>query len=161
MHGTAIAAIAFALIALPVIAPASPPVASVDDQRALWTFTEALAVALPQDNADFSNTLRAGSDPSNGRIRIGKALSGVNGTVTAMGHDRTTFFTLTLTGACVPLSALHARYPALQATRVPLMDQPADSYSLATVIGQSRVTFSFGPGRTACLSPLQIGRASR
>jgi hypothetical protein len=47
---------------------------------------------------------------------------------------------------------LHARYPALQATRLPLMDQPADSYSLATVIGQSRVTFSCGPGRTACLS---------
>lgn len=56
---------------------------------------------------------------------------------------------------------LHARYPALQATRLPLMDQPADSYSLATVIGQSRVTFSFGPGRTACLSGIQMGRASR
>lgn len=161
MHGTAIAGIAFALIALPGIALASPPAASVDDQRALWTFTEALAVALPQDNADFFNTLRAASDPSNRRIRIGKTLSGINGTVTAMGHDRTTFFTLTLTGACVPLSALHARYPALQATRVPLMDQPADSYSLATVIGQSRVTFSFGPGRTACLSGIQMGRASR
>lgn len=90
MHGTAIAAIAFTLIALPVIAPASPPVASVDDQHALWTFTEALAVALPQDNADFSNTLRAASDPSNRRIRIGKMLSGINGTVTAMGHDRCT-----------------------------------------------------------------------
>ncbi|MCS4230434.1 hypothetical protein EDF77_2699 [Stenotrophomonas maltophilia] len=161
MHGIAIAGIAFALITLPGIARASPPVASADDQRALWTFAEALAVALPQDNADFSNTLRAASDPSRGRIRIGKALSGVNGTVTAMGHDRTTYFTLNLTGACVPLSALHARYPTLQAAGVPLMDQPAGSYSLATVIGQSRVTYSFGPGRTACLSGIQMGRASR